>query len=175
MCSKGESIMGESEVFRDEVLSWYSDEILNWLDGMNDDQKVTFLLGFREYTEIKLSENIIFDKLQAGDYMPELLSTKKKILKRMKSFIISDSIFSLVSGFILANISSKDFSELLSKYSSEPAKQSLLSLGYVSPISLTFACTFFIFFYLWHHYLCCKTISDYQKLLDNHKQYSLKK
>ncbi len=167
--------MGESEVFRDEVLSWYSDEILNWLDGMNDDQKVGFLLNFREYTGIKLSENIIFDKLQAGDYMPKMLSEKKKILKRIKSFIISDSIFSLVSGFTLANISSKDFSELLSKYSLEPTKQLLLSLGYALPIDLTFACTLCIFYYLWHHYLCCKTIGNYQKLLDNHKQYILKK
>ncbi len=167
--------MGEAEIFRDEVLSWYSDEILNWLDGMTDDQKVGFLLNFREYTGINYSENIVLDKLQAGNYMPKMLSEKKKLLKRMKSFIISDSIFSLVSGFTYANISSKDFSELLSKCSLEPMKQSLLSLGYVLPIDLTFTCTFFIFYYLWHHYLCSKTINDYQKLLDNHKQYSLKK
>lgn len=153
-----------NEELTKEILSCYSDEILNWLSNMSDDDKANFLYHLDQYGKDENEDKILFSKLENGKYMPHLISEKVKNLKKMKSHIIYDSIFSLLSGFTIANF--KEYLEIISRYNLEPMKQLLLSTGYVLPPSIALSCTFMILYYWYHYSLCNYTIEDYQKLLN---------
>lgn len=147
-----------------EVLKNYSEEILNWLSAMNNRDKANFLYHLESYGKIDNESEIVFDKLINGEYLPLLLSNKEYNLKRLKSYIISDAVFSLWSGINIANF--KEFENIISKYKLEPINQLLLSTGYVLPLSVVLSFTFMALYHWYHYSLCNYTIEDYQKSLN---------
>ena len=140
----------------------YSQEVLNWFSTMNDCDKANFLYHLESYGKDKNEDEIVFDKLKNGEYLPHVMSEKKHNLERLKSYIVGDAIFSVWSGISVANY--KEISEII--YNSEPMKQLLLLTNQVLPPAFALTCILMTFYHWYHYSLCNFTIDEYQNALN---------
>ena len=145
-----------------EIFSKYSEDVLNYLSDMDDNDRANFLHHMEEYSK-NFNRKIDFDKLESGESIPQMISDKKDILEKLKKSALVSAFFSIWSGISIANIG--DTIEIMNKYNNDFVKQILLAANQVLPISCAGACIILTFDYLHNYNLCNDTLNTYKRVL----------